>query len=248
MDSIKRMVRGIASRYGIAIMKYPTTSFGKIPVFDLSVRYLMTVQGTALRFIQVGANDGIFGDPLRKFILEYPWRGVLIEPQPDIFANLHKNYESINDRLVFENLAIAAKIGEITMYRARNAETDGEAWAMSVSSLNPKIVGKQLRAGRNGLEPFSVRCVTLDYLVECHQMNEIDILQIDSEGHDYEVLRTLDLRKTAPRIVQLEHGHLSPADVDRTVQYLSSNGYRILYGGHQMDTLALHSSYPLPNE
>ncbi len=246
MDSIKRLVRGIAARYGIAIMKYPLSPFPKAPIFDLSVRYLMAVQGVDLRFIQVGANDGVFGDPLRKFILKYPWRGVLIEPQPHIFAKLCSNYEAVRDRLIFENLAIAANAGEITMYRARNMDADSEAFAASVSSLNRGVVGKQLSAGRDELEAFSVPCVTLDDLVERHHMDQIDVLQIDAEGYDYQVLKTLDLEKTCPRIVQLEHGHLSPPDIERTMQYLGSNGYRILYGGHQMDTVALHRSYPLP--
>jgi FkbM family methyltransferase len=248
MDSIKRLVRGIAARYGIGVMKYPTSPFPGAPIFDLSVLYLMAVQGADLRFIQVGANDGVFGDPLRKFILKYPWRGVLIEPQPHLFAKLRSNYDAISDRLIFENLAIASSTGEITMYRARDIEANSEPWAASVSSLNPKVVGKQLKAGRDGLEAFSVPCTTLDDLVERHHMDQIDVLQIDAEGYDYQVLKTLDLRKTSPRIVQLEHGHLSPSDIDRTVQYLASNGYRILYGGHQMDTLALHQSYPLPAE
>jgi FkbM family methyltransferase len=248
MDSIKRLVRGIAARYGIVVMKYPISPFSKAPIFDLSVRYLMAVQGTDLRFIQVGANDGVFGDPLRKFILEYPWRGVLIEPQPHTFAKLCSNYDAIKGRLIFENLAIAANTGVITMYRARNMKANSQAWEASVSSLNRKVVGKQLGSGQDGLEAFSVPCATLDDLVERHHMDQIDILQIDAEGYDYQVLKTLDLRKTPPRIVQLEHGHLSPADIERTVQYLGSNGYRILYGGHQMDTLALHRSYPLPAE
>ena len=31
-------------------------------------------------FIQIGSNDGRFGDPIRKNIKKYNWSGILIEP------------------------------------------------------------------------------------------------------------------------------------------------------------------------
>jgi Methyltransferase FkbM domain len=82
-------------------------------------------------------------------------------------------------------------------------------------------------------------------IVRKHSMSNIDVLQIDTEGGDFEVLKTLDLSKTSPLIVQFEHGHLTPQEIRGAVDYLNSHGYRVLYGGHQIDTLALHKSFPL---
>ena len=63
---------------------------------------------------------------------------------------------------------------------------------------------------------------------------------------DYDVLKSLNLAKTSPLIIQFEHGLLSPQEIDDAVNHLHSCGYRILYGGHQLnDTVALHSSFPL---
>ena len=39
MDLLKRLARRIAARYGIGIMKYPTSPFPRAPIFDLSVHY-----------------------------------------------------------------------------------------------------------------------------------------------------------------------------------------------------------------
>ena len=79
-------------------------AFSPIPVFDLSVQLLMAVRGDSLNFIQVGANDGEYADPLHSFIVNYPWHGILVEPQPDIFARLRKNYAAMKNRLIFENI------------------------------------------------------------------------------------------------------------------------------------------------
>jgi hypothetical protein len=58
------------------------------------------------------------------------------------------------------------------------------------------------------------------------------------------VLKTLDLSKTSPLIVQFEHNLLAPQELSGAIDYLNSHGYRVLYGGHQIDTLALHNSLP----
>ena len=43
-------------------------------------------------FIQVGANDGLMCDPIRQFIVKHSWGGILVEPVPDYFELLKKNY------------------------------------------------------------------------------------------------------------------------------------------------------------
>ena len=251
MILLKQALNKFASRFGYNIMKYPSSQFDTVPVFDLSVQFLMAVQGQKLEFIQIGANDGSFGDPLRKYILKFPWHGIVVEPQPDVFARLCANYDAVKERLLFENIAIADHAGTITMYRRRalplagSGDSQASTYAASVSSMNPEVVARQLHIQKGELERFSIPCSTLDKLAVQHQMFHIDVLQIDAEGQDFSILKTLDLSSTAPLIVQLEHGHLSPVDVDKCVHYLSTNGYRILYGGRQSDTLALHETFPL---
>ena len=247
--SLKSLVRDSLRKSGYLIQKYPSVSFPSLRVFDLSVQLLMALKGEALNFIQVGANDGDFGDPLRQYILKYPWRGILVEPQPDIFAKLLNNYSSVKDRLIFENVAIASGAQSIAMYRAPGNHGSGlqsDTHAASVVSVNPRVAARQLGVKPTDLERFLVPCTTLDELIAKHGTSKIDILQIDTEGHDYNVLKTIDLARTTPLIIQFEHGHLTRGEINDAVTYLSAHGYRILYGGYQTDTLALHSSFPSP--
>jgi FkbM family methyltransferase len=234
------MVRKI----GFDVVKYPASKFRTIPVFDLSVQFLMSSHGPNLSFIQIGANDGCLGDPLRKYILNFPWYGILVEPQPDVFATLRKNYDTVKDRLVFENIAIAETVSEVTMYKANTGYAGNSAYAASVVSVNPRVTAKQLGIKQTDLQQFSVPSCTLNKLISKHDISNLDILQIDVEGHDYNVLKTIDLSKTTPRIVQLETGHLSTNDLNNAVRYLSRNGYCILYTS-QLDTIALHETFPL---
>ena len=44
----------------------------------------MNYLGKINYFVQVGVHDGVMHDPLRKFILNNNWQGILIEPQKDM--------------------------------------------------------------------------------------------------------------------------------------------------------------------
>jgi FkbM family methyltransferase len=239
MPFLKKLFRNAARSYGYQIHKYPTSAFSAIPIFDLSVQFLMRVRGNKLNFIQVGANDGFSGDPLHKYILKYPWHGILIEPQPDVFVELCETYKYIADgRLIFENIAISSSASKIEMYKPR----DGDS---GVASVNQTVVARQTRDALKHLTKFTVPCITLDELISRHNFCSVDILQIDAEGQDYEVLKSMDLSVSGPLIVQFEHGHLSAREIDCAVKYLSLHGYYVLYGGYQGDTLALHENFPL---
>ncbi len=236
--SARQLLRSSAERFGYEIRKAPLPGYASAPVFDLAVQYLMLRKGPALRFVQVGANDGARVDPLRRYILRHGWVGVLVEPQPDVFAALKANYAGFESRLAFENVAISDQPGAVTMYCAVGsaAEHDG---ASTVASMNPQVTAMQLRRKVSELRRISVPAVRLDDLVAKHGLHDLDLLQIDTEGYDWRVLQTLDLAKTAPRLIQFEHGHLSPGDIAQITGRLNDCGYSLYFGGHQADSLAM---------
>ncbi|RWC01488.1 MAG: FkbM family methyltransferase [Mesorhizobium sp.] len=236
MAFLKELLRKAARNFGYQIQKYPSAEFLSVPVFDLSVQLLMAVRGERLNFIQVGANDGRSGDPLNQYIVQYPWYGMLIEPQPDMFAKLCENYASVHDRLIFENVAIANGLSSITMYR-------GQGKDYPITSVHRRVV---TQLAPHDVELLTVPCTTLDALIQKHGLSNVDILQIDAEGYDYDVLKTLDLAATSPLIIQFEHGLITSQEMNGAVRYLSSHGYRVLYGGRQIaDTVALHKNFPV---
>jgi hypothetical protein len=44
--------------------------------------FLKLLSKDKVRFIQIGANDGIKNDPVHAFIKKYYWTGILVEPIP----------------------------------------------------------------------------------------------------------------------------------------------------------------------
>ena len=69
-----------------------------------------------VNFVEIGAYDGIAGDPIRRLILTNPgWKGVLVEPQPDAFRKLKQNYAGEVSRLHVLNAAISDTPGQKTL-------------------------------------------------------------------------------------------------------------------------------------
>ena len=85
--------------------------------------------------------------------------------------------------------------------------------------------------------------MTLDGLLAKHGWATPDILFIDTEGHDWEVLQSLDLTRYSPLVIQFEHGHLDTSAIDAAIGHLSRHSYQVLYGGYQIDTLCLHADF-----
>ena len=76
--------------------------------------------------LQVGANDGVSGDPLYSTIRENAWVGLFVEPVPSVFERLRENYAD-QPGLAFENAAIAEADGEATIYTVADGPQDRRA-------------------------------------------------------------------------------------------------------------------------
>lgn len=169
-------------------------------------------------FIQIGAFDGRQADPLFQLVRQRKWKGVLVEPQPEAFALLQENYEA-QPGLQYFNAAIGPQDGELTLYTRRDGAT-------SIASVQRHLVVKP-GFFRNEVVSFTAPCWTLTTLMDRANISgEVDLLQIDAEGFDYEIIRSIDFDRFAPTIIRYEHQILSPRDRDECLRLLSKQGYR----------------------
>jgi FkbM family methyltransferase len=192
-------------------------------------------------FVEIGSNDGEQHDHLRPFILGRAWRGIMVEPVPHVFERLQRNYGAIG-RVTLENAAIADRDGTIPFfYPVPEPDLTGlPDWYDGIGSLaREAVVGHarhipdiEARVVRDEVE-----CLTYASLCARHGIARVDLLVIDTEGHDREILRTLDLSGERPRLIVYEHFHLSPADRGAAREQLERAGYETLEEG--FDTFAL---------
>ena len=115
--------------------------------------------------------------------------------------------------------------------------------ALTVTSANPAVVAHQGGVDVKRLERIEVAAVRLDDVITRHHFEDFDLLQIDCEGYDGEVVKSIDLKRFRPKIIQFEHGHMKRSDLAQLEQLLSAHGYSVVYGGRFADSLAMSAEF-----
>ncbi len=201
-------------------------------------------------FIEIGANDGYARDPLRLEIKRRRWRGIMVEPVPYVFERLRERYGS-DPRIVLEQAAIAEREGVFPFYHLREAMPGERVWGWyhALGSFKPDVVlsNRDLIPDiEDRLVETRVSAMTFAQLCEKHGVNKIDLVLIDTEGYDYEILRSMDLTARRPRLVVYEHHHLSAEDRAAARAMLEAEGYITFEDG--LDTAALETTQLSPRD
>jgi len=188
-------------------------------------------------FVQIGAYDGKEGDPIRDFVRQRHWPGLLVEPQPDALDRLRRNYAGCPG-LTFENAAIAGRGGILPFYKLKDEYASlfhGDHGTLS--SLDPehilKHLSKPLDAGE-ALAVTEVSCLTFTSLLAKHGINRIGLLQIDAEGRDDEIIKSIDFNAVKPDIIRFEHAHIDAAGKIECIELLLSHSYKLVIGGYDI--------------
>lgn len=183
-------------------------------------------------FLQVGShvgntpNDPIFAHVTNKT------RGILVEPIPWIFEQLRSNYAGRSAGLVFINKAVSSAPGTLRLYAPSQANDWAHlpVWASQLSSV------RQNHAKDHGLllttELVEAEATTIAQICVQHGVRELGLLHTDTEGHDAEILMSLDFRSFRPRRILFESKHTDGTcrrshEYQRALERLAMNGYRV---------------------
>jgi len=196
-------------------------------------------------FVEIGSNDGDHHDHLREHIQSRSWRGVMVEPVPFIFENLTHRYGHIAG-VVLENAAIAPAEGELPFYHLAEASREDRErlpyWYHGTGSFSREQVlahKRDIPDIEDRIVERTVTALTFASLAAKHGLDDLDLLLTDTEGYDWEILRTVDLSRFRPRLAIYEHYHLSREDRAACVEHFRSSGYSILEEG--FDTFCLRT-------
>lgn len=169
-------------------------------------------------FVEVGAYDGISGDPIYHKAVQYNWSGILIEPVTSSFRKLKENYAA-NPNVIFENIAIDQEAGIRAMYLSER---------QSNLYLSAAALRRNVNHENNPFKEELVRCMTLQSVLNKHKVQKIDLLQVDAEGNDLMIIKNFDFERYQPAVVNFEANILhEEAAVEDTIDYLMSLGYKI---------------------
>lgn len=191
-----------------------------------------------LRFLQIGANDGVRADPIRDKVIRHGWTGVLVEPVPTLFAQLKANYSG-RPGLLFVNAAIDRADGRLPIYKLRPDLAGLPDWSWGLCSLDRARVEKaaaELGLGEDAIEQESVETMSWGRLLAAFGREPCDLLVVDTEGRDIGLLWGAPLETWKPRVIQFEHACNAWDERMGIYQHLLSLGYEIASDGG--DTVA----------
>ena len=196
-------------------------------------------------FVQVGANDGVYRDPLRDEIRARRWRGIMVEPLPSSFERLRANYGG-NSRIVLENAAIADEDGHRELYYLRETSSEVRSmpvWYDKLGTLHRDVIVKHRPAIPDfdqRLTTAEVPCLTFESLCRKHGVRTVDLVQVDTEGHDFEIVKLIDLDALRPKLLMYEHLHFDDATRTACSEHLRRHGYEEI--SDVVNTICLRTS------
>jgi FkbM family methyltransferase len=182
------------SLHGLGILNHKTNKQSGEKHF---LRYEINLLNGGVVF-DVGANIGNYCSFLNN---EYPsCRIYAFEPHPLTYQILLKNTNGRGIKTF--NLALGASEGSLTLYDYAN--NDGSSHA----SLHNGVI-EQIH--KSIAIEHRVKLISLDHFVKEQGINHISLLKIDTEGHEFEVLRGADslLKSGKIEIIHFEFNEMN---------------------------------------
>ena len=218
--------------FGYELKPHLSHQAPSIDILDLAIRDLMAREPDIF-FLQIGAHDGVSYDPIHNYITKYHWKGLLVEPQPAVFQKLKENYAG-EKQLLFENSAIAAQDGTIELHCFENA--NAEDHASMLTSTRKHYLTLNGDGHKGTLKTITVPALSLKSLLDKHRVERVNLLQIDTEGFDFEIIKMIDFSRMKPEIIHFENNFLNRRQKSECSRILGGQNYALLNLG--IDTIA----------
>ena len=218
-------------------LKFVEKRFGKFVLgqnhIDINIFFtLLSKNRKPVQFIQIGANDGVKNDPIHFYIKKFHWKGILVEPLPQLFKKLVENYKE-EENLIFENVGISSKSGEMDFYYLPSQYNEPD-WLQQIGSFDLDAIKYNLgnyTVFLDKIETSKVSTVSLSELVERSGFLKVDLLIVDAEGFEYNILSQIENLKGKPTYILFEWGCMKE-DIQRLLfDFLEKQLYKLYASG-----------------
>jgi FkbM family methyltransferase len=170
-------------------------------------------------FVDIGANDGKTLSNTYYLEKNLLWHGIAIEPSPKVFQRLEKNRDCI-----LINACISDVVGNSDFL-----ELTGHTEMLS--GLVDKYDERHIKRINDEIEEFSgkknyiqVPCYKLEDVIRKQGLDKINYLNIDIEGGEIDVLKSIDFNNLDIDIIGVENNYKE----DEIKNYLNKFGYRLI--------------------
>ena len=169
-------------------------------------------------FIDIGAHDGL--DLNNTYLFEKKgWKGICIEPNPDIYNRLRRNRNCFTIEGCVSNREGEAKFclleGYTEMLSGLVDKYDREHAKRIESELNHYGGNRSI---------ITVQTFMLNNILKEHGVSEVDYLSLDTEGGELEILKSIDFDSYSIKVIDVEDNYTNSG----ITEFLVSKGYRFV--------------------
>ena len=178
-------------------------------------------------FVDIGARDGQTFSNSYFFEKEKNWKGVCVEPIPEVFDKLDKTRSCIK-----VNGCISNKVGTEIFLRVKGAVVDTEMLSGLVEDYDKRHlerIDREIKEYGGSKEEIEVKCYDINQVLKDNNINKVDFFTIDTEGNELKILQTIHFNEFDFDIFLVENNY----QTDEMNQFMTSNGFkRIKKIGH----------------
>lgn len=176
-------------------------------------------------FVDIGAFDGVRYSNTYFFEKYLGWRGLCIEPIPEIYEQLVKNRKAI-----CVNGCVSAQAGKAAFLKINNNEQkdDGPIWLSGLienyDQRHVDRIEKEIEANGASKELIEVDCYVLNELLEKYALYHIDYLSLDTEGSELKILKSINYKRFKIFMIDVENNYNTP----EIRQFLATKGFELV--------------------
>ena len=200
--------------------RYKTGYFARFGVDKKLERLLPHRNGF---YVELGANDGALASNSYYFELKKGWKGILIEPAPNLYLSCVKRRGENND--IFCNACVPFDFeDEFVKMKYSDSMTISDNLDLDIGNKEEFIESgnKNLLPGEKTFE-FGAKSATLNSLLEqASAPSVIDFLSLDVEGAELAVLKGVDFTQFQFKFMLIEC-----RDINNLKVFLEPFGYKL---------------------
>ncbi len=169
-----------------------------------------------LTFLDIGAHDGVSISNTYFLEKERNWNGICVEAQPLEYQKLKSNRNCI-----CVNVAVSDYNGETDFICV-------EGYANMLSGIsddyNPSHMNRiqnEVKTYGGTINTLKVPVRTLQSILDEHNIQKIDFCSIDTEGSEFNIIKSIDFDKTEIKVFIIENNYRE----NNIEKYLVEKGY-----------------------
>ena len=162
---------------------------------------------------------------------------LLVEPVPYNYNRLKEDFKNNKNIHICTNAVFSENKIRKFYYVNENSITKlGKHWASGIGSFNKNHIlehkTKRFKIEDHDIVEIEIEFITFDSLINKYSIKSIDKLQIDVEGAEYEILKSIDFKAIEIKSIQFESKHFDGTfkegpKLEEIKQKLKSEGYNL---------------------